>query len=199
MRRLLVMIASLLVGLVVTSAAVAAETKAEPKAAPVPRAPGDFNGKFPVAGWWKVAGTPEQRAIHRTDEFRITWNFAYVYPYDREPLSWRAELWVKNIGNQPIDLSCPNTDPSTVKEHIRRRGSYLGHFDAESTFCLQHGLGHITTLQPGETFKDWAEFHKVPWRRDKVSIEAVNLGRTAFVRPWGRPVNHPPPPRGGAS
>jgi len=103
-------------------------------------------------------------------------------------LYWKAQIWIHNIGDRPVRITCEYTDPSTAKEHIRRRGEYIGYVAAERTFCSEHP-NFSKRLSPGQTFKkSYALFHNVPWRGDKVSIEPnPTVGsRTAFVNPWGR-------------
>ncbi len=192
MRRLLVVAVALLVsGLVVTST-----VQVEPSEATEPQAqPKHFitvgDDQFPAAGWWKVGGTVEKRTIYRSNRIRTVWILAYVYPYRHVsdvPLYWRAHLWITNIGDSPVIIRCSYTDPSTFKEHIRRGGEYIGYVAAERTFCSEHP-NYSRRLWPGQTSKEsYALFHNVPWRGDKVSIEPNRtVGRsTRFVNPWGR-------------
>jgi hypothetical protein len=189
-RRLLVVAVALLVSGLMVASAVQAEPNAEPKAAPARYTAQHFNGKFPAAGWWKVGGTPQQRTLYRDNHIWIVWNLAKVRPYGQVPLYWRAQVWYKNVGSRDWTFWCGGkSDPSRYKEHIKRGGRYIGLVRAERAFCTGRAVRWHKTLRPGETFKDSALFHNVPWRRDRVSLE-WDVGsitfRTAFVRPWGR-------------
>lgn len=193
MRRIL-LVAAFLVGLVVTIPAVEAQSNGEEEgsrsesAASIPAV--EAESKYPAEGWWKVGGTPEARTIYRDADLWVVWNLAYVYSYDRVPTRWAAEVWIKNVGNHPVDLSCAGlTNPKSTREHIRRGGTeYIGYVPAEGTFCSHAGAGWEKTLRPGQTHKSYAIFHNVPWRRDTVSIDwrSGDPGATDYVRPWGR-------------
>lgn len=143
-----------------------------------------------LPGWYSNSGAG-QSIIYEDSSLRVVWGNSYIYRHPgTDNLYWYAQVEYRNIGSQPLPITCVGVaDPSLAKEHIRGTEGLppgvSGFVPADETFCSRNpNLSFL--IEPGGAHYNWAIFHNVP-PGGEVSLEwdyGLPYGFSPWVNPW---------------
>jgi len=173
MRRLITLAAALLTGL---GMSVAAATGA---AASVCQGSG---ASCTAAGMYSAG--PNATINSDLNGASIVWTSSKVAPYSSGvPLSWTVYVTYTNVSSSPVLLTCEGGGVGNAYEVMSGGSGDDGAVAASSGTCTVDPSLNVT-LEPGDSYQNFATFDNVPWPGSTVALMWGSAGTSASVTPW---------------
>jgi hypothetical protein len=187
--RILVTLAGLIVGLLLTSFSIGADAKATPEATPEQAAT-----VYPRVGYYVPGGTDGKRTVYRSKRVRIVWTLSQ---YHVNPRYYRAYFSIRNqTTGRRIQVSCNDfTSFASSKEEYHlsidpRPADTHRWVTAVATSCSRNPRWH-TGLFPGVTAYNrfYTEFTAVPKKNQRAAPVIAFKGAwwgTVLLNPYAK-------------
>lgn len=173
MRRLVMLVAALLTGLGMSVAAAGSAV------ASVCQGSG---ASCTAAGAY--SGMPHAVINSDYNGARVVWTSSKVTPYSSGvPLSWTVYVVYTDVSFGSIELTCANGGIGQVYEVMIGGSGDDGEVPASTDTCTANP-NLTVTLNPGQSYTNFATFDNVPWPGSTVALKWGSIGTSPSVTPW---------------
>jgi hypothetical protein len=115
---------------------------------------------------------------------RIIWTSSKVTPYSSGvPLSWTAYVVYTDVSSGSIELTCANGGIGQPYEVMSGGSGDDGEVSASTDTCTANP-NLTVTLNPGQSYTNFATFDNVPWPGSTVALQWGSGGTSPSVYPF---------------